>query len=131
MVIDITGKSLTDIGVSANDSFLLDTNILMWLFSGYHINVSDAQKVNAYSAFVAQLISSNVKLWTSTGNIQEMFHLIEKNEYELFKIRTHRQLKKKDYRKLASERAIVKNKGQSIYAAITAVCKVYRLVITD
>lgn len=131
MVHDIIGKSLSDLSITTDDIFFLDSNILLWLYGGYSINQLDIYKVSVYSSFVSLLMQSGVDLWTSAGNLQEVLNLVERREFELYKIRTgNRNLRKKDYRKIPAERTNVKSKMNAVKSIILSLCDVKRLVIT-
>lgn len=117
---DIDFKTL-----KTEECFLLDTNILYFIHSGYYTSpkVRDYDKYKGYSSFVGTLITKGYKLYTTTANIQELLHCIENKEYLLY-CETQglkpRSFSKKDFRELDSEREKVKNKLSVILDEITA-----------
>ena len=132
MVVDITSKNMSDLGIDKQETFLLDTNILYWLFSGTPVKPNDIQKVTEYTRFVRDLIANGNILWTSAGNVQELLHLIENDEFQFYKVSTHNQgTSKKTYRADTSERNKLKIKEQATLSSIKGLCEIYRLTITE
>lgn len=107
--------------------FLLDTNVLYFIHAGYLVSStsSNAVKCAQYSSFVGSLLASGFCLYTTAANIQELLHLIEKKEYELY-CRNHSRTtypgpnfySRKDYRNNSAERARLAHKLTVVLAQI-------------
>lgn len=94
-----------------NSKIALDTNVLLWTFYD-RINASKSYQKNIYPLFVDKALNGNNQLFTSIYNILEAFSIIENTEYDLYlndNSLDKDTFKKKDYRKLLTEREKVKN----------------------
>ena len=100
--------------------FVLDTNILYFVHSGYYLPTDP--KCTAYSNLIQSLISDNRKIVVSALNLQELLFGIENKEYSLY-IDTQgfnrHSFTKKDYRKDTAERQNLKSKLKTVVAEIT------------
>lgn len=94
-----------------NTIFVLDTNILYFVHSGYYLPTN--QKCRVYSNIIQQLMMSKFSICVSTLSLQELFYGIENKEYKIY-CRANRldtaTFSKKQFRKIPTERAKVKNK---------------------
>lgn len=86
--------------------FVLDTNVLFFLHSGYFSSNPSAAD---YSNFVLKLLVEKCNIIVSTFSIQELFHIIEKKEHQKYCDKNSIKMHIKDYRKLSSERLNIKN----------------------
>jgi len=90
---------------SCNEStFILDTNVLLYVF---YPNSSPTYAAS-YSNFVAALINNKKKLCVPMFYLCEAFHVIEKTECKLYNKQNHTSIKLKDYREIPAERSKVK-----------------------
>lgn len=122
--------------IKAGDVFMLDANVLHWLYSGYNFN--DPYNKNAcaqYSNFIGKLISQGVQLGTSVCNVQEALHLIEKTEFEIYKrsygYNAAPTVNIKNFRHNPAERKKVIQKTAAEYAGIASACRIYDIQITN
>lgn len=116
--------------IPSDTKFLLDTNVLYFIHAGYPVSPasSSAAKCAQYSSFVSNLLANGFCLCTTAANIQELLHLIEKKEYELY-CRNHRlstkSYSKKDYRGNSAERATL---ARRLAAVLTQIESTYRII---
>ncbi len=99
----------------ADTTFLLDTNVLYFVHSGYYMPTNS--KLQIYSNLLQQLLTNGRKVALSTLNVQELLYGIENKEYELYLERTQQSryaCTKKDYRRNVAERAKLFNKMQAM-----------------
>lgn len=106
--------STTNVSTVAKDqTFILDTNILYFIHSGYYSSC-DPKNI-AYSNFVQKLITNGNQLIISVTTIQELFYGIENKEYQLYCSKNKpNAFTKKDFRADGSLRKAVQNKLQVI-----------------
>lgn len=100
--------------------FVLDTNVLYFIHSGYVMQSNF--KGLQYSNVIKTILENGYTIEVSSLNIQELFHLIEKKEYELYCIansKTPETYKKKDYRKDLSQRTRLKAKLCTILSELS------------
>lgn len=108
--------------------FFLDTNVLYWYtYPRVHIisNPYTKQQSAPYYDFVDTLVSNGNPLYTSIYNITEMLHVIEKNEFSLYKIQ-HPELKWtiKDFRKISNERDQMKRNLSTTLSNVKNICTI-------
>lgn len=96
--------------ISAIDSgkiFALDTNVLLWT---HYSKASDPKlkihpyQVIEYPNFISKLLQNGNRLVTTALNITELFGVVERNEYKMYRAINGSTLSLKDFRKLAAER---------------------------
>jgi len=89
--------------------FTLDTNVLLWTFYS-RISTTQQYQKHTYPDFVTNAISNGNRIVVTAFNLNEMFHIIEKNEYDIYeRSNPHTYyFSVKNYRKIAIERAKVK-----------------------
>jgi len=110
-------------------SFILDTNILYFVHSGYYSSTNS--KNIAYSNLLQQIISNGNALFVTSLNLQEFIFGIENKEYELHLNTTGKNRKgftKKDFRKDVTLRAGVHSK---VKTALTEIKAAYELCNID
>lgn len=118
--------------ISSDEIFILDANILCYLYSGYNLNQRNAVKAMKYSNFISNLLGNGNRISTSAAYVQEVLNYIEKTEYTLYK-QAHpiHCLTKKQFRNSPTFRAGVKSKTSSVYSAICQNCNdVYDVHVT-
>lgn len=122
-------KSVDVCSLDQKAFFLLDANILYWLFAGYVLSPTDKDYLKAYnfSNFVGSLLVNGNPLGTSIGNVQEVLNLIERIEYRLYKNSGGSLQRKKDFRKDPTQRSLVQKKIQAAYNAICETCTLFEL----
>lgn len=99
------------------ETYAIDTNVLYWMhytrgnltYTGYQTRI--------YPDFLSNLIENNNKLVTTIYNITELLYIIERNEYDIFKI-NNINLRKKDYRDNITERIKIKSEFETVIAQI-------------
>lgn len=105
---------------SEDTVFVLDTNILYFVHSGYYLP-TDAKCI-CYSNLIQDIISNGRKVTVSALNLQELLFGIENKEYFRFlnsKGISRSSFSKKDYRKDLSERQSLKTKLKTVITEIT------------
>ena len=118
----------TYIPINNQRSFFLDTNVLYWFtYPRYIINSNYHTKVQAtpYYNFVDKLVSNGNPLFTSIYNITEMLHVIEKNEFDLYKINhSEADWTIKDFRKISTERSQLKRNLSTTLSNVKNICEI-------
>lgn len=102
-----------------NIKFIIDTNVLYYVNSGYFDNTDYYCK--HYSNFIGDILSNNIPIYVSTLNLQELIHIVENKEYEIYLDNNKLDKKtfsKKDFRKDKIERMGVQNKIETIMAEL-------------
>ncbi len=111
----VTSISNFDIStLSPEISFVVDTNVLYFVHSGYH---SGDAKSNDYSNLIQSIISSGHKIKVSTLTVQEFLYIIENKEYRDYcnkNKKNTKQYTKKDFRRDTAERNNIKAKFKTI-----------------
>lgn len=127
-VIDIS--SLDPLDIPKEQKFLVDTNILLFLHTDY--SEKNPHRTD-YANFVSDLIAYGIKLYTTTGNLQEMLNKIIRKEEELYAKqyqRTHPS--EKSYKKKARLDPNARSQLQNIATvAAQQVYNTYEVVQTD
>ena len=121
-IIDIRNA---DIGMIDKEKiFAIDTNVLIWT---HYSKASDPSlnrhpyQVIEYPNFISKLLQNGNKILTTNLNISELCGVVEKNEYRLYKaINGQGNLKFKDFRKIAVERANYKTELDTMIMEIEA-----------
>lgn len=114
-IIDINNIDIATIDKS--ELFALDTNVLYWI---HYSKASDPSlrvlpyQVSKYPDFVSELLDNGNCLITTVLNISELIHVVENSEHKIYKAMNHSNIKKKDFRKLLSERSKYKKELETI-----------------
>ena len=95
--------------IDKEDCFFIDSNILCYLHSGKQYPQQEQMSIIEYSNFISKLMTQGNKLFVTSLNLQEVFHVIEKIEYDDY-CKKNNYINKKKYRQIATERMNVKNK---------------------
>lgn len=110
--------------------FFLDTNVLYWYTYPRFTAVSrsktcDRLRTTPYIDFVDKLVSNGNPLFTSIYNISEMLHVIEKNEFDLYRL-SHPEVdwSLKDFRKIPDERKQIKNNLSTALSNVKNICTI-------
>ena len=106
--------------ISKNEVFVLDTNVLFFLHSGFY--TSNSLKVKEYSKFIAKLLSRGNQVCITTIALQEFLHVFERKSYELYLMKNGKSdnrsnpsfLSLKQYRALPAERSTIKKNIERI-----------------
>lgn len=103
--INIESELFTNI---RGQKFALDTNVLYWMFYD-KCNYSNEHRQKKYQNAVTKLKLHN-DIFVSPLCLYELFVIIEKNEYRIYRLTHHKDdtFKLKDYREIVSERTAVK-----------------------
>lgn len=108
--------------IDSTVSFILDTNILYFVHSGYYSR--DFNKFKVYSNLLQQIMSKGNTLIVTSLNLQEFIFGIENKEYELHLSamgKTKKNFTKKKFRKDAVLRANVQTKVKTALTEIKAI----------
>ena len=100
--------------------FVLDTNILYYVHSGYVMSTDTKSK--SYSNVIQTILSNGYSIEISALNIQELLHIIEKKEYELYctvNSKNKAIYTKKIYRQDSSQRNLLKAKLKTILSELS------------
>lgn len=100
--------------------FALDTNVLLWTFYSRSSTTREYQKTT-YPDFITNAISNGNSIVVTAFNLNEMFHVIEKNEYDIYGKSIKSYISIKSYRKIIIERAKVKKEINLIYKQLTSI----------
>ena len=100
--------------------FVLDTNVLYYVHSGYVMS-TDAKSIS-YSNVIQTILNNGYSVQVSALNIQELLHIIEKKEYELYcfvNSINQANYSKKLYRRDPSQRSSLKVKLNTILSELS------------
>ena len=92
------------------EEYIVDTNVLYKLY--YSNYPSDDLAGRVYSKFIEHLLNNDVVLRTTSYNIAELLHLIEKAEYECYLDdigKNKDELSLKEYREIPEQREKIQN----------------------
>lgn len=120
--------------INNKKAFFLDTNVLYWyVYPRCGIQTDSRLKTQAtpYYDFVDKLVADGNPLYTSIYNITEMLHVIEKKEFELYKL-NHDNIdwSIKDLRKMPKEREALKRNLSTAMSNVNAICSVMNFNFT-
>lgn len=106
ITINIESELFTNV---KGQKFALDTNVLYWMFYD-KCTYSSATRQRKYQNAVTKLKMHN-DIYVSPLCLYELFVIIEKNEYNIYAAKHHKDstFKLKDYREVVSERTSVKS----------------------
>lgn len=114
--------------INNNKAFFLDTNVLYWyVYPRCGIQSDSRLKIQAtpYYDFVDKLVADGNPLFTSIYNITEMLHVIEKREYDLFKLgHPEAEWSIKDIRRMPKEREALKRNLCTAMSNVNNICNV-------
>lgn len=114
--------------INNNKAFFLDTNVLYWyVYPRCGIQSDSRLKIQAtpYYDFVDKLVADGNLLFTSIYNITEMLHVIEKREYDLFKLgHPEAEWSIKDIRRMPKEREALKRNLCTAMSNVNNICNV-------
>lgn len=105
---------------SKETTFVLDTNILYFVHSGYYLPTDP--KCICYSNLLQTIVSDGRKIVVSALNLQELLFGIEGKEYNRYLVAngiSKKTYTKKDYRKNLVERQNLKTKIKTVIAEIS------------
>lgn len=110
-----------DISAIPQDTvFILDTNILYYVHSGYYIQSNN--KVTGYSNLIQQLLNNGYNVTVSALSIQELLFGIENKEYMIYcngAGLSSSNYTKKDFRKNVNQRVAIKSKFKAILSELS------------
>ena len=110
----------TDFDSMSNEEiFFVDTNVL---FAVHFLELRwEAEKVSQYANFILGLLKNGNKICVSALNLQELFHLVENNEFRQYKAVNHLggSFNKKMYREIEEERTRLAQDLQNKYLEIS------------
>lgn len=92
-----------------SSKFVIDTNILFYIHAHFY-SQTEPWKVQ-YVNFIGRILQSELEIIISTLSVQELFHLVEKKMFELYRDSlqvTDKQINLKNYRNIRTERRNVK-----------------------
>lgn len=100
--------------------FVLDTNVLYFVHSGY-VMPTNAKSLS-YSNVIQTILSNGYSVAVSALTIQELLHLVEKKEHELYcsvNSLSTQAYTKKAYRQDATQRSLLKSKLSTILSELS------------
>ena len=108
--------------------FFLDTNVLYW-FSYPRCGIQTVPRIThqatPYYDFIDRLVANGNPLFTSVYNITEMLHVIEKNEFDLYKVgHPEADWSIKDFRRIPSERSQLKKNLSTALSNVLNICTI-------
>lgn len=94
---------------NVNDKFLLDTNILLYVFNSYNPDLEcDKSKIIKYSDFLNTLLLENAEIYITLLNMSEFVNVIIQREFKLFrKSFSHECRFKDDFRPSKSYKDVI------------------------
>jgi predicted nucleic acid-binding protein len=107
-----------DIANYTSWKFVVDTNVLFFLHSGYW---ETDEKSRSYSGFIQDLLSKGLTVVVSAFTIQELLHSIENKEYKLYcrnNSLSEKSFTKKDFRKDPTLRENMQRKLSAVVAQL-------------
>lgn len=112
--------------IDCTDIFFVDTNVLF----AVHFNLSNwlSNKISVYSSFIVNLLNNGNTLCVSALNLQELYHLVEKIEYNHY-ISINGKIRPKEYRQIASERTRIAEDLKSKHLEISEQYSVVQSII--
>lgn len=122
-------KAIDVNAISPQETFVIDTNILFFIHSGFYTSSSrNWTQIREYSNFISNLLVRGNKLYITTSALQEFLYGLEKKAYKLYLSAnglseyTHspNYFSNKDYRHLPPERFSVKSQlDHALYEVIS------------
>ena len=121
--------------INNNKPFFLDTNVLYWYVyprCGIQNDYRLKNQATPYYDFVDKLVADGNPLYTSIYNITEMLHVIEKREYDLFKLgHPEANWSIKDIRRMPTERLALKRNLSTAMSNVHTICTIMDFNFTD
>lgn len=117
-IIDVTGFSFNE--SNSDMIFALDTNVILWTFYS-RVSSAEAYQKTIYPDFISNAIENGNTLIVSAFNLNEVFHVIEKNEMDIYNKSNGTRVRIKDFRKMQPERENVKKEIELIHNQIKAI----------
>ena len=108
---EITEEELTGV-----DRFLIDTNVLIMLHCN-ELTERERKLASGYSNFISHVRSRGCVLCVSALNIQELFHVVERIYFNIYK-NSHGDCSLKAYRRVESERSALATIQRRIWVQI-------------
>lgn len=105
--------------ISENTVFVLDTNVLYYVHSGYYLP-SDPKGAE-YSNLIMDILNNDYTIVVSALSVQELLFGIENKEHLIYCQNnglSPKKYTKKDHRKNASEKLIIKAKLKTVLAEL-------------
>ncbi|MDV0446145.1 hypothetical protein MmiAt1_17620 [Methanimicrococcus sp. At1] len=106
MIFDISSA----VAIDPSEDFFVDTNVLYIVYFEKSEKTEISKKIDAYTEFLQKLKQNGNKLYISSLNLQEVLHVIEKEEYKDYCRQKRLRIKWKTYRKNILERQRIKKK---------------------
>ena len=118
----VTKISDFNVNTYAKDTvFVLDTNVLYFVHSGY-VMPTNAKSLS-YSNVIQTILSNGYSVAVSALTVQELLHLVEKKEHELYCLAhslSTQAYTKKSYRRDAAQRCLLKSKLSTILSELSS-----------
>lgn len=113
-----TLDELKIVGNSYSHTVLIDTNVLFWIFYDRSTSIKEYQR-EKYPDIFAKTVNDNNYV-VNTVILSELFNLIEKTEYQLYRVdnKLSENYSLKRYRKNLKERKKLKQRIELIYQQI-------------
>ena len=103
--------------------FVLDTNVLYFVHCGFY--ASDTTKASAYSNIIQRIVENGNDIRVSSLSVQELLHLIEKKEFEIYKKKNKLPdtFNIKKYRQITAQRTLVMRKLKVVLSELSLLYK--------
>lgn len=112
----ITATSL----IPPTEVLVLDTNVLLWTFYP-KLTPNKVYQTREYPSFIANSIARKNHIIVTTFCLNEMLHIVEKTEYDIYRKKTGTSIPLKDYRRIPTERSNVKAEIELILKQLRAI----------
>jgi len=98
-------------------TFAVDTNVLLKVY--YSRSSPNDTKNKSYSRFIETIANDDkISLQTTTYNIAELFHIIERKEHEIYTKTVNPNITLKDFRNLEEQRTTIQQELELVFAQI-------------
>ena len=115
-------KNIDITKIPEHTKFAIDTNVLYWMH--YSRCNTTGYQIMHYPQFISDLMERHAVFVTTACNVSELLHLVEKKEYDIFKV-TNRTISIKDFRKVRKERENVKQELETIIMQIESMYSIH------
>lgn len=110
--------------IDKKNIFALDTNILYWMhYSRSSLARNVGYQLTTYPNFISDLLMNGNKLVTTIYNITELIYIIERNEFDIYRL-ANSTISKKGFRDVLPARIGVKNELETVMLQIKEIYEV-------
>lgn len=118
---------------SAEDVFLVDTNVWYWMtYTRASLVGQPETHQRIYPSFASKALTTNAQLYQCGLTLPELAHIIEKSEREIFARRNGRKIETKEYRhNYPAERLNVVNEVESAWGQVKTMAAPLDILIDE